>query len=70
MQHTVTVREREDTNMKSIFDKVETMMAASAFAEEGEFETARLLMNEDTARPVNRQTNHLRPVARPEVRAD
>ncbi|MHB8844586.1 MAG: hypothetical protein ACYC7L_07515 [Nitrospirota bacterium] len=59
--------------MKSIFKKLETTFAAAAFAEEGEFETARLIMNEEeqvrkTDRPSARTTQ--RPAARPTLRAD
>lgn len=59
--------------MKSIFKKLETTFAAAAFAEEGEFETARQLMNEEkqvrkSDRPSLRDAK--RPAARPTLRVD
>jgi len=59
--------------MKSIFKRLETTFAAAAFAEEGEFETARQLMSEKselrkTDRPSLRDTK--RPEARPTLRVD
>ena len=59
--------------MKSIFKKVETMFAAAAFAEEGEYETARQIMNEEkplrkTDRPALRDSK--RPANRPTLRVD
>jgi hypothetical protein len=65
--------DQEEKAMKSIFKKVETMFAAAAFAEEGEFETARQLMNEEkqlrkTDRPSLRDTQ--RPANRPTLRVD
>ena len=59
--------------MKSIFKKVETMFAAAAFAEEGEFETARQIMHEEkplrkTDRPSLRDSK--RPANRPTLRVD
>ncbi len=36
--------------MKSIMEKFETAMVAAAFAEEGEFETARQIMKETQPR--------------------
>jgi hypothetical protein len=59
--------------MKSIFKRLETTFAAAAFAEEGEFETARQLMNEGkqirkTDRPSLRDTQ--RPSKRPTLRVD
>ena len=59
--------------MKSIFKKLETTFAAAAFAEAGEHETARQLMNEEkqlrkTDRPSLRETK--RPATRPTLRAD
>jgi len=58
--------------MKSIFKKFETAMVAASFAEEGEFETARQIMNEDRPRKTSRPSNfdYKRPVARKEMRAD
>lgn len=59
--------------MKNIFKKLETTFAAAAFAEEGEFETARQIASEEkqvrkTDRPSARTTQ--RPAARPTLRAD
>ena len=59
--------------MKSIFKKLETTFAAAAFAEEGEFETARQLMNEKNElrksdRPSLRDTK--RTATRPTLRVD
>jgi hypothetical protein len=58
--------------MKSVFDKFETMMVAAAFAEEGEFETARQIMKEDRPRKNDRPSvrDYQRPAARKELRAD
>ncbi len=58
--------------MKSVFEKFETAMVAAAFAEEGEFETARQIMNEDRPRKTDRPSAHdrPRPAARKELRAD
>ncbi len=58
--------------MKSIFKKFETAMVAASFAEEGEFEIARQIMNEDRPRKTNRPSSYdyKRPVARKEMRAD
>jgi hypothetical protein len=58
--------------MKSVFEKFETMMVAAAFAEEGEFETARQIMKEDQPRKTDRPSarTHQRPAARKELRAD
>jgi|MudIll2142460700_1097286.scaffolds.fasta_scaffold45345_1 Na+/phosphate symporter len=59
--------------MKTIFQKLETMFAAAAFAEEGEHETARQLMSEKkdlrkTDRPSLRDSK--RSAARPTLRVD
>ena len=59
--------------MKSIFKKLETTFAAAAFAEAGEHETARRLMNEEkqprkTDRPSLRDSK--RTATRPTLRAD
>ena len=59
--------------MKTIFKKLETTFAAAAFAEEGEFETARQLMNEKAElrksdRPTLRGSQ--RPENRPTLRVD
>jgi hypothetical protein len=56
--------------MKNLLKKVETLMAAAAFAEEGEFETARQIMKEeDRPRKTDRPTEYKRPSARQELRA-
>ncbi len=54
--------------MKTLLKKFETAMVAASFAEEGEFETARRIMNEDRIRKNDRPTQ--RPDARKELRAD
>ncbi len=54
--------------MKTLLKKFETAMVAASFAEEGEFETARRIMNEDRIRKNDRPTQ--RPGARKELRAD
>jgi len=58
--------------MKTIFKKLETTFAAAAFAEEGEFETARRIMNEKqdrkSDRPSLRETR--RTASRPALRVD
>lgn len=59
--------------MKTLLKKLETMFAAAAFAEEGEFETARQLVNEEkqprkTDRPALRTPQ--RPASRPTLRVD
>jgi hypothetical protein len=58
--------------MKGIFKKFETVMVAAAFAEEGEFETARQIMNEDRPRKTDRPSayDRQRPSNRKELRAD
>ncbi|HTP04171.1 MAG TPA: hypothetical protein VMM54_03325 [Nitrospirota bacterium] len=58
--------------MTSIFKKFEKMMVAASFAEEGEFETARQIMNEDRPRKTDRPStyDYKRPAARKEIRAD
>jgi hypothetical protein len=63
-------QERRGLIMKTLFKKMETLFAAAAFAEEGEFETARQMMKErqvlrKTIRPADRQ----RPASRPTLRA-
>jgi len=47
-------------------------MVAASFAEEGEFETARQIMNEDRPRKTDRPStyDYKRPAARKEIRAD
>lgn len=58
--------------MKTLLKRFETTMAAAAFAEEGEFETARMIMNESRPRKSNRPETYdeKRPCARNEMRAD
>ena len=58
--------------MKTLLKKFETAMAASAFAEEGEFDTARQIMNEDRPRKTDRPSaqDYQRPSRRQELRAD
>ena len=59
--------------MKTLFKKMETMFAAAAFAEEGEFETARQIMKEeDRTRKSDRPNVHdvKRTSSRPTLRAD
>ncbi len=54
--------------MKTLLKKFETMMVAASFAEEGEFETARRIANEDRVRKSDRPTQ--RPDSRPQLRAN
>ena len=57
--------------MKTLFKKLETTFAAAAFAEEGEFDTARQLMNEDSQlRKNDRPSDYQRTTTRPTLRAD
>ena len=58
--------------MKTLLKKFETMMVAATFAEAGEFETARQIMNEDRPRNNDRHSaqDYQRPAARKELRAD
>jgi len=58
--------------MKTLLRKLETVMAATAFAEEGEFETARQIMNEDRQRKTDRPSkyDYQRQAARKELRVD
>ena len=57
--------------MKTLFKKLETTFTAAAFAEEGEFETARELMREDKElRKTDRPAVSQRPGARPTLRAN
>ena len=58
--------------MKNIFKKFEAMMMAAAFAEEGEFDTARQIMRESEQRKTTRPTlnKSQRPDNRNELRAD
>ncbi len=58
--------------MKSLLKRFETAMVAAAFAEEGEFETARQIMKESTPRKTSRPelNKNRRPENRNELRAD
>jgi len=58
--------------MKNLLKKFETAMVAASFAEEGEFEIAREIMNEDRPRKTNRPSprDYQRPAARKELRVD
>ena len=58
--------------MKTLLKKFETAMVAATFAEAGEFETARQIMNEDRPRKNDRPSVHdyQRPSAKKELRAD
>ncbi len=62
------ITRKGDQTMKTLLKKFETAMVAASFAEEGEFETARRIMNEDRIRKNDRPTQ--RPDARKELRAD
>ncbi len=59
--------------MKGLLRKIETLMTAAAFAEEGEFETARQIMKEEdrprkTVRPS--ANDYKRQAVRLSLRAD
>jgi hypothetical protein len=56
--------------MKSLVKKFEKAMVAAAFAEEGEFDTARQIMNEDRKSDRPSTYDYKRPAARKELRAD
>ena len=58
--------------MKRLLTRFETMMAAAAFAEAGEFETARQMMRDGRPRNTERPSAHKyqRTAARKEMRAD
>jgi len=56
--------------MKKLLRKFETAMMAVAFAEEGEFETARQIMNEDKPRKTGRPDNTKRVSDRQVLRAE
>ena len=58
--------------MKRLFKKFETLMMAAAFAEEGEFETARQIMKENELRETTRPSLGKRQKRdkRKELRAD
>jgi hypothetical protein len=61
---------KEESPMKTLLKKFETAMVAASFAEEGEFETARRMMNEDRKNNRPSQYDYKRPAARKELRAD
>ncbi len=54
--------------MKTFLKKFETAMVAATYAEAGEFETARRIVNEDRARKTDRPTQ--RPDSRNQLRAN
>lgn len=56
--------------MKRLLKKFEATMMAIAFAEAGEVETARELLNEDKPRKTDRPSQHKRVSKRKELRAD
>jgi hypothetical protein len=56
--------------MKTLLKKFETAMVAATFAEAGEFETARKIMNEDRKSDRPSVHDYKRPAARKELRAD
>jgi len=59
--------------MKRLLKRIETFFAAASFAEEGEFETARMMiMKEETLRKTDRPSSHIhkRTVTRLTTRAD
>jgi len=56
--------------MKTLFKKLETIFAASAFAEAGEHETARQMLKDAEQRKSDRPSLHTRPSTRPTMRAN
>jgi hypothetical protein len=58
--------------MKALFKKLATFMTAAAFAEAGEFETARQIVKEEQPRKKDRRLvrKHQRPNAENRLRAD
>ena len=56
--------------MKKLFKKFETLMMAIAYAEEGEVDTAREIMEEDKPRKTKRPTLKKRVTERKRLRAD
>lgn len=66
------LKEKEVAKMKKLLEKFETAMAAVAFAEAGEFDTARRILEEDKPRKTDRPSiyKHQRVAQRKEVRAD
>ena len=63
-------KKKEMRKMKELFRKFETAMMATAFAEEGEFDTARQIMNEDKPRKTGRPDINKRVSDRPILRAE
>ena len=59
----------EDTTMTKLMKRFETLMAAAAFAEEGEFQTARQILRE-AEKEETRPTATKRPSNRPVLRAE
>lgn len=60
----------EDRTMRKLMKKFETMMAAAAFAEEGEFQIARQLLREAEREETQRPTATKRPSNRLVLRAE
>lgn len=56
--------------MKTLLRKLEKTMVAVAFAEAGEFDTARRIMKEDQPRKGDRPSKRQRPAERKHLRAD
>ena len=58
--------------MRRLIEKFQTMMMAAAFAEEGEFDTARQIMKESELRKTTRPSagKRQRPDKRKELRAE
>jgi len=58
--------------MRRLIERFQTMMMAATFAEEGEFETARQIMNENELRKTKRPSadKRQRPDKRKELRAE
>jgi hypothetical protein len=58
--------------MIKLLKRLETLLAAASFAEEGEFDTARQIMREETLRKTDRLSSHKhkRTSTRPTTRAD
>lgn len=60
----------EDKTMTKLMKRFETLMAAAAFAEEGEFQTARQILREADKEETQRPTATKRPSNRPVLRAE